>query len=483
MEKRDQTSIFNTLSQQLRRYWLRVQDDEKHGVLCFPPTEIDQVAHAIFSNLSHGGFATFVVSGRRGWDPQAYYFEAARGAARRGCKIVRAFLLPHRQYLKEEVLQLHWRLDADAGIDVKFLYVGDLLPTMLVAPPFGLDFGLWDDKLVCTAVLEQATDDRGPSEWRISSRQEDIELSLSLRDELLSRAPLLPPPGTEPESLDLEEPMVQTAPLMDLLSNAVCAGNYIAAEDCSWYHGVWQYLRIFDMVSTPTWHPDFYIPQLTLLAQQCGDASILISGTADYSVPAHVLWAFDAARARCEVTVLDSCPTPLIMSQWYARFTQHDITTVEADILTFDPGDTYDAVVTDAFLTRFPSEERRLVVKRWFQLLKPGGCVITTVRIGGLSRASRVRASPEQVDRFRSVALQRATRWQDFLPMSADQIAVKAQRYAERMTSHPVAAADEVRDEFVQQGFSFSHFELASVKGEMAPTTYVELVAEKLPAS
>ncbi len=62
--------------------------------------------------------------------------------------------------------------------------------------------------------------------------------------------------------------MVQTAPLMDLLSSAVCGGSYVEDGDCSWYHGVWQYLRILDMVSTPTWHPRFYVPELTALARE-----------------------------------------------------------------------------------------------------------------------------------------------------------------------------------------------------------------------
>ncbi len=161
----------------------------------------EHVAQAIFSNLVQGGFATFVVSGRRSWDPQSYYFEAARRASRRGCKLTRAFLLPHRQYLREDVLNLHWHLDTDAGIDVQLLYVGDLLPTLVIAPPFGLDFGIWDNELVCTAAL-QGNFEESPSEWRLSSR-EDLELARSLRDELLASATPLPPPGTHLNSLDL----------------------------------------------------------------------------------------------------------------------------------------------------------------------------------------------------------------------------------------------------------------------------------------
>lgn len=475
----DRPSFYGLLAQQLRRHWLRVLGDEKHGVLSFPPEAIDEVAHTLFSNVSHGGFATFVVSGRHSWDPQSYYFEATRRAAERGCEIMRAFLLPHRQYLKEEVLHEHWRLDTNAGIKVQILYVGDLMSTLVLTPPFGLDFGLWDDQLVCTAVSRHGVYDKGPSEWRISSRPEDIELAQALRDELLSKAIVLTYPSTGAESLDLEEPMVQTAPLMDLLSGAVCSGSYVSTEDCSWYHGVWQYLRILDLVSTPTWHPDFYIPQLKLFAQKCDNSKILISGTADYSTLAHVLWAFDKAQKRCDVTVLDLCQTPLILCQWYARRVKHRINTVKADILTFRSEDLYDAIVTDAFLTRFPKQKRSKVIECWSRLLKPGGRVVTTVRIEDSSATGKVVAHPEQVDLFRSRALKTARRWQDFLPLSPQEIAIKAQRYAERMVSNPISSADELKDEFIRHGFSLSHLKVTEVKGEMAPTTYVQVVAKK----
>jgi SAM-dependent methyltransferase len=475
----DELQIFKALSQVLHREWLRIHDDEGHGILSFPPHEIDLVARAIFSNLSQGGFATLVVSGIRTWDPQSYYFEAARIAARRGCDITRAFLLPHKQYMNDEVLQRHWKLDIDAGMKVKFLYVGDLLISTLLTLPSTLDFGFWDEQIVCTSVSNQGISDSAVAEWRISSRPEDIELAKSLRDELLEKGTLLTPPGESLKYLDLEEPMVRTAPLMDLLSGAICDGDYVSGEDCSWYHGAWQYLRIFDLVSTPTWHPNFYIPQLQLAAENYDTPKILISGTADYSVLAHILWAYDSYNKKCDVTVLDLCQTPLILCQWYAKQSGHLLTTVKADILLYDFGQLFDIIVTDAFLTRFPRSERIKVIKRWYDLLAPKGRVITTVRISGANSPDKTVARPDQVDSFRSRAFQQASRWQDFIPISPDTIAVKAQRYAERMTSYSARSVDEIRDEFKEVGFDILFFETVQVKGEMLPTTYLELTAVK----
>jgi hypothetical protein len=401
-------------------------------------------------------------------------------AARKGRAITRAFLLPHRQYLNDEVLRLHWRLDSDAGINVKFLYVGDLLSELLLAPTSTLDFGIWDDEIVCSVISQEVSGTRGPSEWRISSRPEDIDMAKLLRDDLLSKAVELPPPGTDPGIPNLEEPMVRTAPLMDLLATALCRGDYVSPEDCSWYHGVWQYLRIFDLVSTPTWHSSFYIDELSRLVQQHHEGSkVLISGTADYSVLAHVLWTFGRARSECRLTVLDLCETPLILCRWYAKQLDQDITSVRADILNYMPDEKFDCIITDAFLTRFTASQRLQVLDSWTALLKPGGKVITTVRIGGSSTSDRVLARPDQVDVFRNRAQAQATRWQDFLPITAEEIAVKAQRYAERMVSHPMANATELREAFLTRGFEFERFDHVEVKGEMVPTTYLEMTARK----
>lgn len=478
MDTNSQVNLYDSLSQQLRHCWLRVLGDEKRGVLTFPPNSLDDVAHTLFSNIVSGGFATYVVSSKRKLDPQNYYFEAARNASRRGCKITRAFLLPHKQYLKDEIVKEQWQLDTNAGIEVKVIYVGDLLSTLLVTPLFGLDFGLWDEQIVCASV-PQSDGGEGLSEWRVSSREEDLELAFSLRDELLNKGTLLTYPNNESISLDLEEPMVQTAPLMDLLSSAVCSGSYMAEEDCSWYHGVWQYLRVFDLVSTPTWHPELYIPKLSQLAKNGKKSKILISGTADYSTLAHVLWAFDSKKQECEVTVVDLCQTPLIMCQWYGRKTNHKIKTVQSNILLFGENGYFDAVVTDAFLTRFNKVERSKIIKHWSELLSPGGQVITTIRIHGDNTSDKILAKPDQVDIFRSRALQQAKRWQDFLPLSPEELAVKAQRYAERMISNSVLSADEIRSEFEKNGFLIDYFTLKDVKGEMTPTTYLDLVAIK----
>lgn len=442
---------------------------------------MDEIARVIFGNLEVGGIATLIVTGRKSWDPHSFYFEAARAAARRGCDITRAFLMPHRLYMNDETFQSHWRLDYDAGIKTIFLYVGDFLSTLIVNPSFGLDFGLWDDELVCTNPTQVITGTEGVDSWRVSIQHKDIELAKNLWKELLQRATILTFPEQPDKSLNLEEPLVHTARLMDLLSDAICTRSYVSSTDCSWYHGVWQYLRVFDLVSTPTWHADFYNSQLGNFASSVqGKASILVSGTADYSTLAYVIHAFDLNNKEPIITVADLCQTPLIICQWYARVLGHIIATIQEDITTFETEtSSYDAIVTDAFLTRFPPQERSKVVERWFQLLKPGGRVFTTVRVHGPGSEKEVIAQPEQINNFRALAFEQAKRWQGFLLAKPENIANKAQEYAERMVSYRISSVDELKTLFDDNGFVHEYSKLTTVKGEMSAAQYIELVVRK----
>ena len=50
-----------------------------------------------------------------------------------------------------------------------------------------------------------------------------------------------------------------------------------------------------------------------------GPRRVLISGAADYSILAYVLWACRENGLDAEVTVLDRCDTPLLLNTWYAE--------------------------------------------------------------------------------------------------------------------------------------------------------------------
>jgi hypothetical protein len=467
--------LFSTLCAEFNRYMLEQKSQVEHDVLTFPATEGDRLSQTLFSNLAEGGFCTLVVTGRRDWDPRSHYFQTVRFAARRGCRIHRAFLLPHRHLRHAPALREHIALDVAAGIQTEVLFVGDLLATLSLPLAESLEFGVWDGVIGCIGVFGPGGLASGLAEWRVTSRAEDMQTLDDIKALLLCQAQRLDLSGAN-DSPDLEEPMITTAPIAHEMAAVLCQGDHVSPEDCSWYHSVWQYLRIFNMVSTPTWHSRFYLDTLQALVPICSHTRVLISGTADYSMLAHVLWAFKNSATTPQITVLDLCETPLFLCKWYGKSVGARITTTASDILTYESGP-FDVIATDAFLTRFSSAARREVIRKWHDLLAPKGIVVTTVRIErGLSKSS-VQATPDQADAFRRKALQEARRWQSFLSCPPERIANLAQRYAERMTSYSFSSEDEVRSLFQDAGLNVKTLIVVEVPGEMASTLYAEVVA------
>lgn len=483
LSERDPSALFRSLSEEFRRYVLEQGSQLERELLVFPASEGGRLGQALFSHLSTGGFCTLVVTGRRDWDPRSHYHQAARFAARRGCTIRRAFLLPHRHCRHDPTLQEHIRLDLEAGIDTEIVYVGDLLSRLTLPIAESLEFGIWDDSVTCIGVFGQDGSSSAVAEWRVSARPEDIQTLFDIRKILDEQAERIGADDLKGDNApDLEEPMITTAPMARELAPILCRGDHVSPGDCSWYHSVWQYLRIFDMVSTPTWHQEFYKSALGQILGQEPEPRILVSGTADYSMLAHVIWACQRAKASPRLVVLDLCETPLFLCKWYAKMMGFRVDTVAKDLFDFKSDNPFHIVASDAFLTRFSTKERDKVVRHWASLLLPGGHVVTTVRIEpGLSKESAVLATPEQADAFRRRAIQEARRWQGFLRCSPEEIANLAQRYAERMVSYSLLSQESVRNLFESQGFTVSRLDIAEVPGEMKGTVYAEVVARQEP--
>lgn len=468
--------LFALLETSLRNHWAEVLAQADRNVLRFPPSHADKLGYTLFHNLQTGGLSTLLVTGSTPWDPKSPYYEACREAARRNCKISRLFLLPHRQCRHDPHLREHIALDQAAGVTTRVLYIGDLLSSFALPIPDSLEIGLWDEQVTCTALYGLSDiSTTSPTEWRVSCRPEDIELQ---RNTLaaLSNAEAISTDSPE-EQLELEEPMVTTAPVANLLAPVLCRGDHVSREDCSWYHGVWQYLRIFDMVSTPTWHASFYLDALSALARTGCHSKILISGTADYSMLAHVLWAYRDAKPSANVTVIDLCETPLFLCKWYATLVGTRVATIAMDLLECRDDGLFDVIATDAFLTRFLPSERSRVGVKWAGLLRSGGQLITTARIEPGQAGDTSMASDEDVDAFRARADQEANRWHGLLGIGRAQIATMAANYARRMVSHSFRSIDEIVQLLRESGFDVVEMRARDTPGEMASTTYAEAIA------
>ena len=288
--------------------------------------------------------------------------------------------------------------------------------------------------------------------------------------------------GREPE-----EPLAESAPLAWRLAPELCrrepGGD---AVSCAWNHGLWQYLRILGLVTSPSYQADFYASALGRIANP--SPRVLISGAADYSMLAVVLGAFRAKGSRPSITVIDVCDTPLALCRWYAEKVGATIETLRADIRDYAPAGGFDAVCSDNFFGRFPAQERAAVAARWKALLLPSGIAITVSRVRPEGTDAPVRFTDAQAEAFRASVYQ-AARAAPGLADQAEALAAAASTYARRHFTYPLRTAEELRRDFESAGFTIERQETASVSGgnvqaRSGPSvrgsqTYVRLVARR----
>ncbi len=470
---------FEKLKAYLAQCQQGIDEDARKGILRFSSSQIEEGGRILFESLRKGGFATFIVPGKAGWDPESQYYEAVRSQARQGKNITRLFLLPHRHYFGESRLRRHWELDKAAGIKVKFAITSGL-PSLsgISLLPESLDFGIWDDEIVCWVYKQTDNPDNSLGNWIATNKYDHIELAQRIRDTLLDQD--INNTLTTLDEFALEEPLTQSAPAMAALSDFLCKGDHLNRNDCSWYHRAWQYLRLLDLVSTPTWHSRFYLHAFSEHVRNGRKPRILISGTADYSMLAYILYTFNRINSKADVTVLDLCDTPLMISRWYAAKNKTGISTVKEDILKYAPANKFDFVVTDAFLTRFSRRDQCKVLDKWSDLIKRTGRIVTTVRLDPLAESNRsIKPSQKEIENFVERAERLAELWRDFVLLDPGQIGLLAREYAERMVSHAVRDRRELEEMFEAAGFIFDAYEETLVKGEMTGTVYAEIVAKK----
>src|SRR6266851_2389065 len=352
------------------------------------------------------------------------------------------------------------------------------------------DANLW---LIDDSVVVSEEPDEFPH-WQVSARLSDVRRFREMWQQLWDRRD----EGlAQPDSF--AEPLARSADMMATTAKMSCDGHMYTEGTCSWYHGVWQHLRLFDLVSSPSWHAAFYREALSSALRHRasvgatqGRPRVLLTGTADYSMLAYVLNSAVLAQIPVDVRVMDVCRTPLIACQWYARLrgvqvvTDPDaspdaaagpgdrsrISVCEMDVREAqDPagrtalGSEYDVITTDAFLTRFEPDESGRIVAAWRNLLAPGGVVVTTVRVHSLDAARG--GILDEVSDFVLRARDRAARWRPYMQTRLDELTVAARKYATQMRSYDLGDPAEIRDLFDTGGFDVEDAQQpARVNGE-----------------
>jgi hypothetical protein len=256
---------------------------------------------------------------------------------------------------------------------------------------------------------------------------------------------------------DIEEPLEESAPLAWRLAPQLCYTDPASGENCAWIHGLWQYLRLMGLVTTPQHHAEFYRKAFSAVTNGLSSPRVLISGTADYSMLAHVLAAFRGREPR--ITVADRCDTPLRLNQWYAARLACEIRTRRCDILELADDDPYDVVCTHSFLGQFSPLRRVELLGKWRQLLCPGGLAITVNRIRPSASPAQLGFAPDQARAFRDVVMRKARA----LRLDPVELAEKAEIYTKQNRIHSVRSGEEIRMLFEGSGFRVEQLSCASV--------------------
>ena len=453
-----------------------------------PSCDADRMAETLFSGLRKGGFCTTLVPGRRSWDCRSEAFEAARAAARRGCRIERAFLLPAGYLRHDETLGAHLALDQAAGIKTRILDVGALVPALDLPPERALDFGLWDDEIACSAVYHPGTGATGPGEWRLSQQGADLDYYRALAADLLAK-------GTEvaldDETLELEEPLASSAHLARLVAPGLCYRDPASGHDCADIHRAWQYFRIFDVVPSPQRNPEFFQDALRQLARDGAYERVLISGSCDYAMLAHLLHAYRLEGASTQVTLVDLCATPQYLCNWYAKWVDHHLESRVCDILDYATDRPFDALCTHSFLYNFPPSQRKHVIAKWHEVLRPGGKLVTSARIRGTRSETALSWDSGQRLAFRDRIYGDAVKWQGLLAIDPEEIATDAETFAGRPgLAYGIESREELAGLFEDGGFAVDLLDLYDLAGNLesnqtgpgtnSANTYANIVVTRL---
>ena len=451
----------------------RAREDSRQAVGVELPRTLTAELHRLASTAVHSSVRQVVVLSSVDWDPLAYEHIVWRQASKRGIGVKRIYVMPNRAVPLAQ-FRAHLGLDSTSGVDARSLFLSRLPQASNIS---ALD-GLWvlDESAVVRTILDDTTPAL-PRGWSVTDDIGEVNSGLQDWNSLWALAETRE--HSIAGSFDLEEPLSISADILNGVAPVLCTADHIDTTGCSWYHASWQYMRLLDLVSTPSWHAEFYSAALLDPFSSRRGVATLISGTADYSLLAYVRRAMAAASAEAEVVVLDLCPTPLFACQWYGKREGFAVKTRQASILDGSAvsAQSFDLICSDAFLTRFPTTLALEVLNRWKDLLRPRGRIVTTVRVH--ESHNLVRSTEDAIVEFKERARVRAGRWRAFVRKTPAEIAELAETYARKMRSESLGDVQDIRSLFDEAGLSVSSIEEASVAGELYPTNYARIIATR----
>lgn len=252
---------------------------------------------------------------------------------------------------------------------------------------------------------------------------------------------------------ELDAALRISAPLAWRLAGETCCDDPDSANYCSFYHRLWQYLALLSVTTSIRTDSAFLIGKFRDLARDGNFSRVLVSGTADYAMLAHILWAYGLEDAPVDVTVLDICQSPLAQNRWYAERRGQEIECVQADILEFSAPAGFDVICSHSFLGWFGPPQRRRLVAKWFETLRPGGEVVTAKRLQNHPPDSVRPLTAGEAAKFRDRVYRAASETRIALGVAPDELAAAAGQYGEAWAHYHIRSEQALRDLFEEAGF------------------------------
>lgn len=230
--------------------------------------------------------------------------------------------------------------------------------------------------------------------------------------------------------------------------------------DCRWYHGSWELLKSLGVVSTSAVHARELGALLELaLPEKSTVPRILLSGSTDASLLQILASTCGDSGRKATITAVDICGTPLELMCRHARENRLRFSSVRADILEYCPEQSYDIIITHAFMGNFDEAGRARLVQKWASMLSAGGSVVTVQRVRPADSPPVVRFSADQSRNFISACLEAAARAGDLQQCDLARIEAAASAFTEHFTSHAITSRAALEQLFFDAGLTFRHLE------------------------